>query len=354
MERSEILEVVSNYKNVKIATLGSHSALNILRGAKDEGLKTICLCRERERIIYDSFGVADEVIELKDYSELLNKKIQEELIEKEALLIPHGTFNAYIGKLDELKVPVFGNRVLMEWEMDREKQRKWLTDSNLKLPRVYKPEEIDRLVIVKYPGARGGSGYFLATSPEDFYEKSKELVMRGIISKEDVKNAFIQEYIIGTNVYLTFFYSPVLNRVELIAVDRRYESNVDGIGRIPAKEQLKAKINVTYTVTGNFPVVLRESLLAKALRAAYSVVEVSKKIAYPGMVGPFCLETVFDEKAEMYVFEISARIVAGSNVGIPYSPYSYVLFGEPMYAGRRIAREVKMALEKSMLEELIY
>ena len=354
MERSEILEVVSNYKNVKIATLGSHSALNILRGAKDEGLKTICLCRERERIIYDSFGVADEVIELKDYSELLNKKIQEELIEKEALLIPHGTFNAYIGKLDELKVPVFGNRVLMEWEMDREKQRKWLTDSNLKLPRVYKPEEIDRLVIVKYPGARGGSGYFLATSPEDFYEKSKELVMRGIISKEDVKNAFIQEYIIGTNVYLTFFYSPVLNRVELIAVDRRYESNVDGIGRIPAKEQLKAKINVTYTVTGNFPVVLRESLLAKALRAAYSVVEVSKKIAYPGMVGPFCLETVFDEKAEMYVFEISARIVAGSNVGIPYSPYSYVLFGEPMYTGRRIAREVKMALEKSMLEELIY
>ncbi len=354
MERGEILEVVSNYENVKIATLGSHSALNILRGAKDEGLKTICLCRERERIIYDSFGVADEVIELKDYSELLNKKIQEELIEKEALLIPHGTFNAYIGKLDELKVPVFGNRVLMEWEMDREKQRKWLTDSNLKLPRVYKPEEIDRLVIVKYPGARGGSGYFLATSPEDFYEKSKELVMRGVISKEDVKNAFIQEYIVGTNVYLTFFYSPVLNRVELIAVDRRYESNVDGIGRIPAKEQLKAKINVTYTVTGNFPVVLRESLLAKALRAAYSVVEVSKKIAYPGMVGPFCLETVFDEKAEMYVFEISARIVAGSNVGIPYSPYSYVLFGEPMYAGRRIAREVKMALEKSMLEELIY
>ncbi len=354
MERSEILEVVSNYEDVRIATLGSHSALNILRGARDEGLKTICLCRERERIIYDSFGVADEIIELKDYSELLNKKIQEELIEKEALLIPHGTFNAYIGKLDELKVPVFGNRVLMEWEMDREKQRKWLTNSNLKLPKVYKPEEINRLVIVKYPGARGGSGYFLATSPEDFYEKSKELVMQGIISEEDVKNAFIQEYIVGTNVYLTFFYSPVLNRVELIAVDRRYESNVDGIGRIPAKEQLKAKINVTYTVTGNFPVVLRESLLAKALRAAYSVVEVSKKIAYPGMVGPFCLEAVFDEKAEMYVFEISARIVAGSNVGIPYSPYSYVLFGEPMYAGRRIAREVKMALEKSMLEELIY
>jgi len=27
-----------------IATLGSHSALQILKGAKDEGFKTLCIC----------------------------------------------------------------------------------------------------------------------------------------------------------------------------------------------------------------------------------------------------------------------------------------------------------------------
>ncbi len=352
MDREEILEILRGYKNIKIATLGSHSALNILKGAKDEGFSTICLCREKERIIYESFGVADEILELKDYSDLFN--IQEELIEKEVLLIPHGTFNAYIGKLDKLRVPIFGNRVLMEWETDREKQKQWLLDAGLNLPRTYKPEEIDGLVIVKYPGAKGGAGYFIATSKEDFYEKSKKMVESGIISEEDLKNVFIQEYIVGANVYLTFFYSPVLNRVELLSIDRRYESNVDGIGRVPAKDQLKVDLNLTYTVVGNFPVVLRESLLSKAIRAAINVVEASKKIAYPGMVGPFCLETVFDEKTDMYVFEISARIVAGSNVGIPNSPYSYILFGEPMYVGRRIAREVKMAIKKSMLDELVW
>ncbi len=357
IDRSKPLEILKGYnrENLSIATLGSHSALNILRGARDEGLRTICVCRERERIIYESFGVADEIIEIKDYSDLLRKSLQDELVERNAIIVPHGSFNAYIGSLNDLYVPVFGNRKLMLWETVREKQREWLLRSGLKLPKTFdSPEEIDRLVIVKYPGARGGMGYFLASSPQDFYEKAEKMVEDGLISREDVERAHIQEYIVGANVYFTFFYSPVFNRIELIAADRRYESSVDGIGRIPAREQIEAGINPTYTVIGNFPVVLRESLLAKALKAAKSVVDVSKEIAYPGMVGPFCLETVFDENAEMFVFEISARIVAGSNVGVPYSMYSYVLFGEPMYAGRRIAREVKLAAGKNMLEELVY
>ncbi len=357
IDRSKPVEVLKGYdrENLTIATLGSHSALNILRGAKDEGFKTVCICREREKIIYESFGVADELIEIEDYGDLLKKGLQDELIEKNAIIVPHGSFNAYIGSLNDLYVPVFGNRKLMLWETVREKQREWLLRAGLKLPKTFEsPEDIDRLVIVKYPGARGGMGYFLASSPQDFYEKAERMVKEGLIDEEDVKKAHIQEYIVGANIYFTFFYSPVLDRIELIAADRRYESSVDGIGRIPAREQMKAEISPTYTVIGNFPVVLRESLLAKALKAAKSVVDVSKEIAYPGMVGPFCLETVFDENAEMFVFEISARIVAGSNVGVPYSIYSYVLFGEPMYAGRRIAREVRLAAKKDMLEELIY
>jgi 5-formaminoimidazole-4-carboxamide-1-(beta)-D-ribofuranosyl 5'-monophosphate synthetase len=56
----------------------------------------------------------------------------------------------------------------------------------------------------------------------------------------------------------------------------------------------------------------------------------------------------------MIVFEISARIVAGTNVGIPYSPYSYILWGENMYMGKRIAREIKLAIQKDLLEEVVY
>ena len=32
-----------------------------------------------------------------------------------------------------------------------------------------------------------------------------------------------------------------------------------------------------------------------------------------GMIGPFCLETIVTDKLDFKVFEISARIVAGSN-----------------------------------------
>ncbi len=355
--RDEILRILNGYDKdgITIATLGSHSALNILKGAKEEGFKTICIARRKEKIIYESFGVADEIWTISDFRELLREDVQKKLRERNAILIPHGSFNAYIGKFDELKVPIFGNRVLMEWETVREHQERWLKDAGLRMPKTFSsPEEIDRLVIVKYPGAKGGKGYFLATSYDDFKRKAKKLVESGIISEKDVSNAFIQEFIVGANVYFSFFYSPVFRRVELISIDRRYESNADGIGRIPADIQLSSGVTPTFTVVGNFPIVLRESMLAEVLEAGRKVYEQSKKIAHPGMVGPFCLESVINEEGKIYFFEISARIVAGTNVGIPSSPYSYILFGENMYMGRRIAREIKLGIEKEMLEEMVY
>lgn len=355
--REKILRILKDYdtQNLRIGTIGSHSALNILRGARDEGFETVCICRERERRIYENFGVVDKLILVSNYADLLGEDVQRELRRLNTILIPHGSFNAYIGRFDELLVPIFGNRELMVWETDRDRQREWLSRAGVRMPKKYgRAEEIRGLAIVKYPGAKGGKGYFIVSSAEEFYELSREMVRRGLIGEEEIKSAEIQEYILGTNVYFSFFYSPVYGRVELIAIDRRYESTADAIGKVPAKLQLRADLNPTYTVVGNFPLVLRESLLVQAFEAAERIVEVSKDIAYPGMVGAFCIESVFDENAEMYVFEISARIVAGTNVGIPASPYSYILFGENMYMGRRIAREIKLAAEKDMLGELIY
>lgn len=355
--RDEILRILSSYnqEEIRIGTIGSHSALNILKGAKEEGFETVCICRERERFVYDGFGVADHIIQVEDFRELLEPAVQRKLTDLNTVLIPHGSYNAYIGSLYNLKVPIFGNRVLMEWETIRDKQREWLEKAGLKLPRVYEsPEEIDGLVIAKYPGARGGKGYFIARSPDDFYRKAEELVRRGIISGEDVERAHIQQYVLGVPVYFSFFYSVVNDRIELIAIDRRYESNVDGIGRIPAEDQLDAGLIPTYTVVGNIPLIVRESLLHRILRDGQKVYEYSKKIAEPGMVGPFCLESIIDENGDIYYFEISARIVAGSTVGIPASPYSYILFGENMYMGRRIAREIRIGIEKDMLGEMIF
>jgi len=42
---------------------------------------------------------------------------------------------------------------------------------------------------------------------------------------------------------------------------------------------------------------------------------------------------------------MSARIDGGTNTFMDSSPYSYLLFGENMSMGRRIAREIKNGIE---------
>ncbi len=351
-------ETLKTYnQDITIGTLGSHSALNIFKGAKEEGFKTVCICKKGDEIVYSRFRLADEIIMVNDFKELLNEKIQDKLKKMNTVLIPHGSFNAYIGTgkmMEKLSVPMFGNKNLLHWETNREMQRKWLIDAGLKLPKMFKsPDEIKGLVIVKYPGAKGGKGYFLAHSKETFYEKGKKMVNNGHMSEDDLGNAHIQEYIIGVNIYASYFHSVVNNETEFLGVDKRYESFADNIGRIPADEQIEMRINPTYTIVGNIPLTIRESLLPEYLRMGDRVVEHAKKIAKPGIIGPFCLETVVKENLEIVTFEISARIVAGTNVGIGTSPYAYLKHGEKMYMGRRIAKEIKEAVKVDRLNEVV-
>ncbi len=358
--KTEINDILGEYdrKNITVGTLGSHSALNIFKGAKEEGFNTVCVCKKKSEIVYKRFPLADQILIVEDFGELLDDKVQNKLRQENTILVPHGSFNAYVGTrniVDKLRVPLFGNRELLHWETDRETQREWLKKAGLTLPKIFENlDAIDGLVIAKFPGAMGGKGYFIADSPESFHKKAKDMLKRGHITRENLENIHLQEYVIGVNVYPLYFYSPLTREVELLGMDRRYESTVDSIGKIPATEQLETNINPTYTVVGNFRIGARESLLPELLRMGENVVEVSKQIAPPGIIGPFCLETVITDDLKIYTFEISARIVAGSNVGIGTSPYAYLKYGEGMYMGRRIAREIKNAITNNELEKVVY
>lgn len=344
-------------KKLAVGTLGSHSSLNIFKGAKEEGFRTVCICKENDAIMYEKYPLVDDLITVKDFTELLNERLQEKLRRLNVVLIPHGSFTAYLNTeqlTNSLLVPMFGNRQLLKWEADRKSQEDWLRKAGLRLPATFNtPEDIDRLVIAKLPGAKGGRGYFLANSPKTFHKKFSELVKRGLLKETDLFDIHLQEYALGVNVYPSYF-SSILNRdVELLAMDRRYESAVDGIGRIPAGEQLEIDVNPTYTVVGNFPIVLRESLLPEIMRMGENVQKKARELAPPGIIGPFCLETVVTDDLKIYTFEISARIVAGTNVGIGTSPYAYLKYGENMYMGRRIARELKEALAQRRLCDVV-
>lgn len=318
-------------KNV-ISCLASHSALNILKGAKDEGFNTLAICKTGTTAFYKSFGVADKIVEVENFSDIFD--IQKEI--EDTIVIPHGSFVAYLGMdrlLQEFHVPTFGNKEILKWESDRGLKSKLLKESGVNIPIEFeKPEQIDRPVIAKFHGARGGSGYFIAKNSEKFHQKSKG------------EDCLIQELIIGTTMYPSFFYSKIRDRLELFCVDRRYESDIDSaidMGHDP-----------TFTVVGNFPVVPRESLAVKMYGFGEGFVKASKRLVHPGMIGPFCLELCIDRNMNIYSFEFSGRIVAGTNCFIPYSPYSYILWGEQMSMGRRIARELKEAKAEKRLDEI--
>ena len=342
--REKISQILDSYKGFRIATICSHSALQIFHGAKQAGVKTVGICTERSRELYESFPHAkpDEFIMVDDYSSIPS----DELVEKEAVLVPHGSLVEYTGKkIDDLPVPIFGNRGSLRFERNRDRMFEWMHNAGLKTPRIMKPDEIDGPAIVKLPGAKGGKGYIVVNNPEEYHSKIGEGT-----------KTMVQEFIVGVRAYVHYFhsftgeagYKTSYGRVEMMGVDRRMESNADEIAR---QLSVGAKIPISFTVMGNQALVLRESLLPQYMEMGRGVCNSSQEL-FGGIHGPFCIETIITDDLEVYAFEISARIVAGTNLlGSPYSAFTH---GKEHSTGMRIAEELKDASRKKKLKEIIY
>ena len=300
---------------------------------------------------YDAFPLArpDRFLSVPRVQDL--PSLVEPLRAAGAVIVPHGSFVEYLGpeRFATLDVPVFGNRAVLAWESDRRKEREWLESADVPMPkRIDHESDVEGPSIVKYYGAKGGKGFFLAKNREALEEF------------HPTGPYVIQEYVLGTRYYMHFFYSPITDggyrcgsgSLELLGMDRRDEANIDELYKLGAQEELqKAGIRPTFVVTGNVPVILRESLLPKAFEVAARIVERSIDL-FGGMVGPFCVEGIMTEELEFKVFEVSTRIVAGTNLFISGSPYSDLI--EPQLStGRRIAREVKRAQALGRLNEVL-
>ncbi|HJU13290.1 MAG TPA: formate--phosphoribosylaminoimidazolecarboxamide ligase [Candidatus Nitrosotalea sp.] len=337
-----------------ISTLGSHCALQVLKGAKDEGFPTLLVCEKKREKLYKRFSFIDELLLVDSFTEILQPKNRAKLKERQAVIIPHGTLISQMDsdQIESIDVPVFGNKWILRWESDRNMKEKMMVESNLFIPKsIPSPSEINGLVIAKRHGAAGGKGYFLATSKKDYQKKRDKLVSQGIIKGDS--DLYLQEYAFGVSAYLQYFYSPLDDNLEFFGVDRRYESDIDGLGRIPSPQQMEIDKIPSFNVVGNSPLVLRESLLDEVYSMGERFVEAARRLVAPGMNGPFCLEGVYDENAKFTTFEFSSRIVAGTNLYVDGSPYSAFIYDEPMSMGRRIAREVKNAVAKNELSKVV-
>lgn len=333
-------------KKYKIATLCSHSALQILKGAHDEGFETILICTPDKLALYKRFKFIDKIIEIKTHTQFPD--IEKDLVKQNAIIIPHGSFVAYLGLTEnkKMKVPYFGNKAVLDWESDRKLQREWMLDADIPIPKRFKKgDKIDRPVIVKSFGASGGHGYFYAKTQKDLEKRIKKYAPTKFI---------VQEYVIGVPLYIHYFYSPLTGELQILSIDRRYESNVDSLGRIPVQNQEGLGIEPSFVVVGNSPLALRESLLAQAYEMGERVIKSSKKlIDKRGIWGPFCLETIITPEQKFSIIEISCRIVAGTNLFINGSPYASLYYDYDVSTGRRIAMEIKEAIKKNKLAKIL-
>ncbi|MEM1946899.1 MAG: formate--phosphoribosylaminoimidazolecarboxamide ligase [Candidatus Caldarchaeum sp.] len=322
-----------NAERITVATLASHTALQILRAAKHAGFRTLAIASASTSDFYRRFSFVDTVLTASPRD---IERLAPDLVERNTIFIPHGSFVEYCGpeKAQEFNVPFFGTRKLIAVEASQSQKMQLLREAGISTPKEYwSAEEAEPPVIVKFQGAKGGKGYFIAKDKKTIQEK-----LRG--TNEPY---IIQEYLIGVPAYVHFFASPLFDRVELFGADVRYESNVDG--------RVLGLAEPSFTVVGNRPLVLRESLLPKLVEYGEAFAKSVEKKTGQKMIGPFCLETIINENIDVKVFEFSGRIVAGTNVYMGAgSPYSTLYFDKPIDMGERIALEIREAVKKGLLE----
>ncbi len=356
-------ELVRSYRGKpSIAVLASHSALDVLDGAKEEGFRTIAICKRGRDLAYKRFRrIIDYCLEVDDYKDVLTVEIQQRLIENKAIFIPNRSFAVYVGYdaiERDFEVPIFGNRFLLRWEerTGEKNYYKLLDEAGIRRPLIFKsPDDIDRPVIVKLPHAkkRVERGFFIAKDREDYYKKVEKLKKRGIIDDESLKNAVIEELILGALFNVNYFYSPTREEVELHSMDRRIQTNLDGFLRLPASEQLGIDVPYTMIEMGHTPVTMRESMLHKIFEIGDKFLEASRRLEPPGVIGPFTLQLFITDDMEPVVFDVALRIGGGTNIYMGVgAQYSKLYFGKPLSMGKRIALEIAMAFMRKGMDGL--
>ena len=369
-----------NLDDAKIGVLASHSALDTCEGAVTEGFRTVAVCQKGRDAAFSRYfraqrdsdgnlrrGVVDDTIMLDRFGDIMRPEVQQDIMSRNALFVPNRSFTSYnpIDAVeDDFAVPLVGSRnLLRSEERGEERDYYWLLEqAGMPFPqKVEKPEDIDGLTIIKvhHKVKKLERGFFTAKDYDQFVQKSEELIAQDVLEPDFLQHARMEKYIIGPVFNLDFFYDPLEEKgekVELLGVDWRFESSLDGYVRLPAKQQVELEedgIIPEYTVCGHNSATMRESLLDKAFELAEKYVAATKKFYDPGIIGPFCLQTCIDKDLKFHIYDV-ARIGGGTNVHMSVGhPYGNTLWRTNMSSGRRLSKMVREAIEQERVDEIV-
>jgi len=368
--QENIKKILEKYDNNKltIGTLGGHSALDICRGAKLHGFKTVVVCQKGREKTYEKYyktrdgkGIIDEIILVDKFKDIVKRDVQEKLRELNTIFIHNRYFWVYCNFKEienKFNVPIFGTRNMLKLEeRDVPKNQYYiLQKAGIRIPKIFKsPKQIDRLVMVKVAEAKRGyeRAFFLCSSYKNYKEKTTELLKHKKINKKDLKKAIIEEYVVGAYVNFNYFYSALNDELELMGTDTRRQTNLDGVLRLPADTQnevLRYIGEPKRIETGHVAVTIKESLLEKVFEIGEKFVAATKKLNKPGIIGPFALQGAVvadDGKEDIVIFDVSLRIPGSP--GTMFTPYSGYLYIKSISYGERIALEIKKTAKNDKL-----
>jgi 5-formaminoimidazole-4-carboxamide-1-(beta)-D-ribofuranosyl 5'-monophosphate synthetase len=364
MLSEKIRQVTKKYnpKEIRIGVLGSHSALEIASGAKQEEFETVVVCQKGREKTYTKYykNIFDHVLMLDKFSEITSQSNVKKLTDLNTIFVPNRSFSVYAGYEaieNQFAVPLMGNRAMLRTE-ERNTPRNQLyllQKAGIATPKTFKsPSEIDRLAIIKVPEKERAieRAFFYASSPEEYEKTAQKRIKQGIITPEALKNSVIEEYVIGAKFNANLFWSPLTDEIDLLGFDRRIQTDLDGILDLPAQEQLELNIPTQNIEIGHMGATMRESQIEKIFEAAEKFVNTCKKEYPPGMVGLFALQGAVTKDLEFYVFDVSPR-VPGCPCVEPTSPYMKYKYGMEVGPGRRVAMEVKRAVKQGRLAEVV-
>ncbi|MBU6996403.1 MAG: formate--phosphoribosylaminoimidazolecarboxamide ligase family protein [Theionarchaea archaeon] len=362
--RSRVQALAKTYDpdNVHIGVLGSHSALEVGYGAREEGFKTVVVCQKgREKTYTKRFrNLFDEVILLEKFSHISSPDTVEKLKNLNTIFVPNRSFSVYCG-YDNIEttfeVPLFGARqMLRAEERDVPKNQYYLMEkSGVPFPRIIEtPNHIDRLVMVKLSQAkkRVERGFFTCASFEEYTRKSEDLIKKGLILKEDLEKAVIEEFVVGALFNLDYFYSPLHDDIEFMGADQRIETDIEGVLHMTAEEQKAFSRTPTVIPIGHRGLTVRESQLDTVFELGEKFAKTCKQEYPPGIFGCFALQGVFDRDLKFYTFDVSLR-VPGAPILLTSSPYTMYKYGVQMSVGRRIAMEIREAVDAGRLSDCV-
>ncbi len=361
---NKIREIVHEYdpKHVRIGVLGSHSALEIASGAKQEGFETIVVCQKgREKTYTKHYGnIFDHTIMLDKFADITSPSNVKKLAGLNTVFVPNRSFSVYAGYEaieEKFAVPLMGNRAMLRTE-ERNTPRNQLyllQKAKIATPKTFKsPKEIDRLAIVKVPEKERAieRAFFYASSSEEYEKTAEKRIKQGVITREALQQAIIEEYVIGAKFNANLFWSPLTNEIDLLGFDRRIQTDLDGVLDLPAQEQLELNVPTQNIEIGHMGATMRESQIEKIFEAAEKFVETCKKEYPPGMIGLFALQGAITKNLEFYVFDVSPR-VPGCPCVEPTSPYMKYKYGVEVGPGKRVAMEIKRAIKANRLADVV-